>query len=91
MRRKNEKRTSFEHEVSKERRATLKDLFKVENLDPIPVEAEANDDDDASEPRIGLFSITSKSITLKIHQTRIRTEIKNKRLKVKLMHTHHHP
>ena len=47
MIRKNEKCTSFEHEVSKERRANLKDLFKVENLDPIPLEAEADDDDDA--------------------------------------------
>lgn len=48
--------TSFEHEVSKERRANLKDLFKVENLDPIAVEGD-DDEDDALEPSTGIFSI----------------------------------
>lgn len=63
--------TSFEHEVSKERRANLKDLFKAENLDPIPVEG----DDDALEPSTGLLSIASKSMTMKIDQTRNKADI----------------
>lgn len=48
--------------MSKERRANLKDLLKLENLEPIPVE----EDDDALPPSSGLFSIASKSMTTKI-------------------------
>lgn len=65
--------TSFEHEVSKERRANLKDLFKAENLDPIPVEGDT--DDDALEPSTSLLSIASKSMTMKIDQTRNKADI----------------
>lgn len=48
--------TSFGREVSIERRATLKDLFKMENLDPIAVGVV----DDALESGTGLFSILKK-------------------------------
>jgi len=48
--------TSFEHEVSKERIANMKDLFRVENLDPIAVVV-VDEDDAPLEPFTRLFSI----------------------------------
>lgn len=53
----NMKCTSFEHEVSKERIANLKDLFRVENLDPIAVAVVVDEDDASLEPIATLFSI----------------------------------
>lgn len=49
--------TSFEHEVSKERIENLKDLFRVENLDPIAVAVVVDEDDAPLEPVTRLFSI----------------------------------
>jgi len=57
--------TSFEHEVSKDLREYLKDLFKLENLDPIPLEGNR----EALAPCSGLLSIALESEAMKNHRT----------------------
>lgn len=60
--------------MSKDLREYLKDLFKLENLDPILLEGTR----EALAPCSGLLSISLESEAMKNHRTQSRTEIKAK-------------
>lgn len=63
--------------MSKDLIEYLKDLFKLENLDPIPLEGNS----EALAPCSGLLSIALKSVAMNNHWTQSRTDIKAKKKK----------
>lgn len=64
--------------MSKDLIEYLKDLFKLENLDPIPLEGNS----EALAPCSGLLSIALKSVAMNNHWTQSRTDIKAKKKKI---------